>query len=147
MPRMENQTSEVTLKACFVSTLLLLLIAVLVYISVQLSNELNQVSQVKLGAKLLILTIKHLQITQQNSKAQDNVGKLRHLVSLCRVRAENKTKHIDWSLENIENRREKHRDLVRDREYCSEDLANLTVLVKSLARPLYINQKYNYKIL
>ena len=31
-------------------------------------------------------------------------------------------------LEKIENKRKENRDLVRDREYCTEDLANLTVL-------------------
>ena len=42
---MENQISEVNLKPCFISTLLFTLFVVLLYISVQLSTELDQVSE------------------------------------------------------------------------------------------------------
>ena len=76
--------------------------------------------------------IKHLQVTEQKSKAQDNVGKLKHLLSLCHIGTENQTKQIGLAIENIENRRRKNRDLIRDREYCREDLTNTTSILKSL---------------
>ena len=56
-----------------------------------------------------------------------SLRKLRRVLSVCERKSENQTEHLDFLLKKIENKRNKNRDLLRDTEYCREDLANLTV--------------------
>ena len=68
---------------------------------------------------------------QQHEKALRSLLKLKRVVSRCETSYENTTEHMNLLLEKIENKRKENRDLVRDREYCTEDLANLTVVTQT----------------
>ena len=113
---------------CLISPLIGMLMVILACIALELNTERNQVSLFWFCLSVLVMVF---QTAEMQDLALRSLRELRGVLSVCERRSQNQTEHLELLLKKIDKKRNKNRDLVRDTEYCREDLANLTVAIAS----------------
>ena len=119
---------EMKMNPCLISPLIGMLMVILACIALELNTERTQVGLLWLCPSVLVIVF---QTAEMQELALRALRELRGVLSVCERTSQNQTEHLELLLKKIEKKRNKNRDLVRDTEYCREDLANLTVAISS----------------